>query len=31
MVRVRMAIMGHVVEVDKEARNVGELEYLLKI
>lgn len=30
-VRVRMMVMGHVVEVDKEARSVEELEHLLKI
>jgi hypothetical protein len=30
-VRVRMVVMGHVVEVEKEARSVEELECLLKI
>lgn len=30
-VRVRMMVVGHVVEVEREARSVGELEHLLKI
>ncbi len=30
-VRVRMMVLGHVVEVDREARSIEELETILKI